>query len=118
VPGYQVRHISPQMIERLFRARVQVVHPDSLSPIATPDDLRQAQDDFKILVTARDVLVDPERRSYYDAAYRARRAGIYQPKPPLLSKRRLARLPLDQLLLAGTTLIVVVSALIYLAVRG
>jgi curved DNA-binding protein CbpA len=118
VPDYQVRNVSSQMIERLFRAKVQVVHPDSLSPIATPDDLRQAQDEFKVLVAARDILVDSERRSHYDAAYRARRAGAYRPKPPLLSKRRLARLPLDQLMLGAMVVIVSVAALVYLLVRG
>ena len=106
------------MIERLFRARVQVVHPDSLSPIATPDDRRQAQADFKVLIAARDVLVDPERRTHYDAAYRTRRAGIYSPKPPLLSKRRLARLPLDQLLLAAMVVSVSIAALVYLLIAG
>src|SRR6476660_6666223 len=104
------------MIERLFRAKVQVVHPDSLAPIATPDDLRQSQADFKVLVSARDVLVNPERRSHYDAAYRARRAGIYRPKPPLLSKSRLARLPLDQLLLAAMVVVISIAALVYLLI--
>ena len=106
------------MIERLFRAKVQVVHPDSLSPVATPDDLRQAQADFKVLIAARDVLVDSERRSHYDAAYRARRAGSYAQKPPILSRRRLARLPLDQLLLAAMVVVVSVAALVYAVARG
>ena len=118
IPDYQVRSASSQIIERLFRTRVQVVHPDALPPGAPDTDRRLAQEDFKVLVAARDVLVDRDRRGLYDAAYRARRAGIYRPKPPLLSKRRLARLPLDQLILAGLTVIGLIAGLIYLLVKG
>jgi curved DNA-binding protein CbpA len=94
------------------------VHPDALPPGAPDTDRRSAQEDFKVLVAARDVLVDRERRGIYDSAYRARRAGIYRPKPPLLSKRRLARLPLDQLILAALTIVGLVAGLIYLLVKG
>ena len=118
VPDYQVRHVSAHALERLFRARVQVVHPDSLPPQAPETDRRLAQEEFKVLTAALEVLSDPERRSHYDAAYRARRAGVYRPKPPLLSKRRLAALPLDQLVLAALVLVVVIGALIYLLVTG
>ena len=118
IPDYQVRSASSQIIERLFRTRVQVVHPDALPPGAPDTDRRLAQEDFKVLVAARDVLVDRERRGQYDAAYRARRAGIYRPKPPLLSKRRLARLPLDQLILAALTVVGLIAGLIYLLMKG
>jgi curved DNA-binding protein CbpA len=118
IPDYQVRSASSQIIERLFRSRVQVVHPDALPPGAPDTDRRLAQEDFKVLVAARDVLVDRERRGLYDHAYRQRRAGIYRPKPPLLSKRRLSRLPLDQLILAGLTVVGLIAGLIYLLLAG
>ena len=118
IPDYQARSASSQIIERLFRTRVQVVHPDALPPGAPDTDRQLAQEDFKVLVAARDVLVDRERRGHYDAAYRARRAGIYRPKPPLWSKRRLARLPLDQLILAGLTVVGLIAGLVYLLLAG
>jgi curved DNA-binding protein CbpA len=105
------------MIERLFRAKVQVVHPDALPPGAPEADRRQAQEEFKVLVHARDVLVNRDRRAVYDAAYRARRAGIYQPQA-LVSRRRLARLPLDQLILSGLVVMGLIAALIYRVVAG
>ncbi len=66
---------SREEIERAFRLRARKYHPD-----LNPDP--EAQEHFRLLVQARETLLDPKRRALYDQQWRHLRGVTLHPESP------------------------------------
>ncbi|EJD43768.1 DnaJ-domain-containing protein [Auricularia subglabra TFB-10046 SS5] len=67
---------TPEEIRKAYRRRALQTHPDRLGPNPTPEQKQQAEDRFRKVNAAYEVLNDPENRNLYD------RHGVWPPPNP------------------------------------
>jgi len=69
-----------QEILRAFRIQVVRVHPDKLGPLASEDERTAAALRTRVILQAKNVLLNTESRKEYDSERRMRRQGEQQSK--------------------------------------
>lgn len=69
-----------QEILRAFRIQVVRVHPDKLGPLASEDERTAAALRTRVILQAKNVLMNTESRKEYDSERRMRRQGDQQSK--------------------------------------
>jgi len=66
---------SPDDIRRAYKRRALQTHPDRLSQNVSPQEKASAEERFRLVNNAYEVLSDPEKRKVYD------RNGVWPPRP-------------------------------------
>ncbi|TDL24020.1 DnaJ-domain-containing protein [Rickenella mellea] len=71
-----VQDASQEEIRKAYRKKALQTHPDRLPPGATPDEKKKAEDNFRIVNNAYEVLSDESKRKVYDVH------GVWPPPEP------------------------------------
>ncbi|EMD38946.1 hypothetical protein CERSUDRAFT_81740 [Gelatoporia subvermispora B] len=70
------KNASPEEIRKAYRKRALQTHPDRIPPTATPDEKKAAEEQFRKVNNAYEVLTDDSNRKLYD------RYGVWPPPEP------------------------------------
>ncbi|KAL6306279.1 hypothetical protein BKA93DRAFT_691899, partial [Sparassis latifolia] len=76
------KNVSPEDIRKAYKRRALQTHPDRLPPNVTPADKSNAEEQFRLVNNAYEVLNDPQNRELYD------KYGVWPPPSVTLDPPR------------------------------